>query len=338
MAEAATSSARRKSWRPLLWGLAAFLIVPQLPFFELMVPIGQTLVLLVPAVAVCALLGWKAGGRAALAVILLALATWVLIHPAGSAGTPYDPMARGWAVVLAASFGLVSVLWSAPTAFFARALSAVGVATGVGFVVALSAPSGIARFQHAAGEELTRRVSATISRVEQSMATPEWRQLAAKVPAFDTWNDDSEAVMRAIPDRTASLLPALLALESLAALALGWGIYERLSQIQIGPTLGPLMEFRFNDQLVWGVAVGATLCLLPAFVEGRTAGLNLLLFFGSLYLIRGLGVLAWIARGRYAVIVILSLIPQVCIMLGVLALALGLGDTWLDLRRRPRPG
>ena len=142
--------------------------------------------------------------------------------------------------------------------------------------------------------------------------------------------------MRSIPDHTASLLPALLALESLAALALGWGIFQRLSPVKIGPRLSPLTEFRFNDQLVWGVAVGATLCLLPAFAEGRSAGLNLLVFFGVLYLIRGLGVLAWIARGRYAVIVILSLIPQVCIMLGVLALALGLGDTWLDLRRRAR--
>jgi hypothetical protein len=142
--------------------------------------------------------------------------------------------------------------------------------------------------------------------------------------------------MRSIPDRTAGLLPALLALESLAALALGWGIFQRFSPVKIGPPLSPLTEFRFNDQLVWGVAVGATLCLLPAFAEGRTAGLNLLVFFGVLYLIRGLGVLAWIARGRYAVIVILSLIPQVCIMLGVLALALGLGDTWLDLRRRAK--
>jgi hypothetical protein len=33
---------------------------------------------------------------------------------------------------------------------------------------------------------------------------------------------------------------------------------------------------------------------------------------------------------------ILSLIPPFGVMLGVLALALGLGDTWLDLRRRAR--
>jgi Predicted membrane protein (DUF2232) len=335
MAAAATTPVRKQSWWPLLWGLAAFLLLPQLPFFEVMIPIGQPLLLLVPVIAACSVVGWKLGGRAALAVIWLAVSVWILLQPAGSPGTPYDQMARGWAVLLAASFGLVS-LWSATSPFFVRALAAVGLATGVGFLIALSSPSGIARFQHAAGEEFTRRVSSTVEKIQQSMDTPEWKQLAAKVPSLDTWNDESEAAMRSIPDHTASLLPALLALESLAALALGWGIFQRLSPVKIGPQLSPLTEFRFNDQLVWGVAVGATLCLLPAFAEGRNAGLNLLVFFGVLYLIRGLGVLAWIARGRYAVIVILSLIPQVCIMLGVLALALGLGDTWLDLRRRAR--
>jgi hypothetical protein len=132
------------------------------------------------------------------------------------------------------------------------------------------------------------------------------------------------------------LLPALLALESLAALALGWGIYQRLSSVKIGPPLSPLTEFRFNDQLVWAVAVGATLVLLPTFADGRNAGFNLLTFFGVLYLLRGLGVLAWITKGRYLVLGILSLIPPFGVMLGVLALALGLGDTWLDLRRRAR--
>jgi len=333
-AVAATTPEPKQSWRPLLWGLAGFLILPQLPFFELMVPIDQTLLLLIPVVTVCSIVGWKLGGRAALALIWLALEGWMLLQPAGVAGTPYDQMARGWAILLAASFGLVS-LWSVATPFFVRGLAAVGISTAVGFLIALAAPSGIARFQHAAGEEFTRRVTSTIERIHQSMDTPEWKQLAEKMPGLDSWNDDSESVMRAIPDRAASLLPALLAIESLAALALAWGLYQRLTPVKIGPQLSPLTEFRFNDQLIWGAAVGATLCL-PAFADGRTVGLNLLVFFGTLYLIRGLGVLAWIARGRYAVIIVLSLIPQVCIMLGVLALGLGLGDTWLDIRRRAR--
>src|SRR5881398_253956 len=53
MAEAATSQTQKKSWRPLLWGLAGFLIVPQIPIFQLTVPVSETLLLLIPAVAVC---------------------------------------------------------------------------------------------------------------------------------------------------------------------------------------------------------------------------------------------------------------------------------------------
>jgi hypothetical protein len=333
MAEAATTATKTQSWRPLLWGLAAFLLVPSLPFFEALIPIQQTLLLLVPVVAACSIVGWKLGGRAALAVIWIALSVWMLLQPAGAPGTQYDPMARGWAILLAASFGLVS-LWSTTMPFFSRALVAVSLAIAVGFLIALSWPSGIARFQHAAGEEMTRRISATIEKLQEGMNTPEWREVSARMPALDTWNDDSETMMRAMPARAASLLPALLALESLAALALGWGLYRRLSRVQIGPALSPLTEFRFNDQLVWGLAVGATLCL-PAFEEGKNAGYNLLLFFGALYLIRGTGILAWMARGRYALVVVLSFIPQVFI---IVTLALGLGDTWLDLRKRAKAG
>jgi hypothetical protein len=335
MTAAATTPIRKQSWWPLLWGLAAFLLIPVAPPLNVLAPIDQTLVLLVPAVAACAIVGWKAGGRAALAIVWLVFAAWVLLQPAGSPGTPYDQMARGWAILLAASFGLVS-LWSSTIPFFVRALTAVGIAMAVGFMIALSSPSGIARFQHAASSELTKRVSTTTERIETGRDTPQWRDLARKAPSLDPMYDDGEAMMRAIPDRAAGLLPALLALESLAALALGWGIYQRLSSVKIGPPLSPLTEFRFSDQLVWGVAVGATLCLLPTFADGRTAGFNLLTFFGVLYLLRGVGVLAWIAQGRYLILGILSLFPPFGMMLGVMALALGLGDTWLDLRRRAR--
>jgi hypothetical protein len=104
--------------------------------------------------------------------------------------------------------------------------------------------------------------------------------------------------------------------------------------VQIGPRLSPLTEFTFNDHLIWGLAVGVTLCL-PAFESGRNAGYNLLLFFGALYLIRGIGVLAWMSHGRYVYIVILSILPQIFL---IVTLALGLGDTWLDLRKRAKPG
>jgi hypothetical protein len=333
MADAATTVAKSRSWRPLVWGLAAFLILPLVPIFEALVPIQQTLLLLIPVVAVCAVVGWKLGGRLALTLVWVALAIWMVLQRVGPSGTQYDQMARGWAVLLAASFGLVS-LWNTAMPFFSRALFSVGFAVGIGFLLALSSPSGIARFQHAGGDEVTRRVGAAIQEVERSRSTPEWKQLAARFPMFDELNDEGESMMRQMPDFSTAMLPALLALESLAALGLGWAVYQRLAPGRIGPPLGPLSEFRFNDQLVWGLAVGATLSLLPAFQEAKNAGYNLLLFFGALYLIRGIGVLVWMSRGRYIYIFILGLIPQVFL---IVTLALGLGDTWLDIRRRVRP-
>jgi Predicted membrane protein (DUF2232) len=333
MADAATTVAKNRSWRPLLWGLAAFLLLPLLPVTEAVMPIQQTLLLLIPIVAVCSIVDWKLGGRLALSLIWIALAVWMVLQPVGPSGTQYDQMARGWAVLLAASFGLIS-LWSTAMPFFSRALFAIGFSVAIAFLLALSSASGMARFQHAGSEEITRRVSATIQKTEEGRASPQWKEFAARMPAFDELNDDSEAMMRQLPDFSSAILPALLALESLAALGLGWAVYQRLAPGRIGPRLGPLSEFRFNDQLVWGLAVGATLSILPAFQEAKNAGYNLLVFFGALYLIRGIGVLAWMARGRYIYIIILGLVPQVFV---IVTLALGLGDTWLDIRRRIRP-
>ena len=129
------------------------------------------------------------------------------------------------------------------------------------------------------------------------------------------------------------LLPStpLLALQTLAALALGWAIFQRLSRVRVGPPLGALRGFRFNDQLVWGLAVGLTILLLPAFAEAQAIGLNLVVFFAMLYFVRGLGVLAWVSKGGLFVIlaVVLALFPPVLS-------AVGLSDTWLDWRSRAK--
>jgi hypothetical protein len=335
MADAATSDNKSQSWRPLLWGLAAFLLLPFVPLADVIFPVQQTLLLFVPALAVCSIIGWRSGSRAALALIWLGLAVWMLLQPAGPPGTAYDQMARAWAIVLAASFGLLSLLSSA-TPFFVRALASVAVTLAVAFTIALSSPSGIARFQHAGGEEFMRRTAVTLGRFQEKWDTEQWKNLTARAPLLQAADDWTVDIERELPKHTIPLIPALLALESLAALGLAWGVYHRLSQVRIGPALGPLTEFRFNDQLIWALAVGLTLSLLPAFSDGRNAGFNLLLFFGALYAVRGLGVLAWISKGRYVFIIVLSLIPQGVLLLGVLALALGLGDTWLDLRRRAR--
>lgn len=335
MTEPVTTERKQGSWRQLALALAAFLLLPLIPIVRSIVPIEQTLMLVVPVVAICALVGWKLGGRAALAAIWIALAAWMLLQSAGPAGSPYDKMARGWVLLLAASFGVVT-LWSVATPFFVRAMAAIGLAAAVGFSIALASPGGIDRVKHAAGDELTRRSGESIDALNQLSGSPTWLEWSSKSPSLDEVAERSEAQLRAVPEYAASLLPALLALESLAALAIAWALYHRLSPVRVGPPLGPLKEFRFNDQLVWGLAVGATLCLLPSFVEGKVAGLNLLLFFGALYLTRGLGVMAWMSRGRVLLIVVVLMAVLAPPILGALAIGLGLGDTWLDWRRKVR--
>src|SRR5439155_3566679 len=146
-----------------------------------------------------------------------------------------------------------------------------------------------------------------------------------------------------------AVFPALLALQSLAALAIGWATYHRLGRARLGAPLGQLKEFRFNDQLVWGLIVGLTIVLLPTLAAMRGIGSNLLVFFAALYAVRGLGVLTWfMAPGALAITLgvgfvmllwpVLNVIAVLAfMMLGVTAVALGLGDTWADWRNRARP-
>jgi len=195
MAEATTKAEKKRSWWPLFWGLVCLLIGPYLPLLVSVFPIQQTLLLLVPAVAACSVIGWRLGGRAALAVIWIAFSVWMLLQPAGQPGTQYDQMARGWAVLLAASFGLVS-LWGTATPFFSRALASVGIAIAIAFVIALAAPSGIARFQHAAGDELTRRTSNMVETIQASLDDPQSRSMLDKMPGVAEVDERAIDMMR----------------------------------------------------------------------------------------------------------------------------------------------
>ena len=141
-------------------------------------------------------------------------------------------------------------------------------------------------------------------------------------------------------------MPGLLGLESLAALARAWAAWHRLSRTRVGAPLGALSAFRFSDHLVWGVVVGAAL-VLPVLPQPlRLAGAGCLLFFGTLHVLRGVGVLVWwLPERRAAVLPLLlvaglSLFSPGAVLASVTAalLLLGLGDTWRDLRRVPVRG
>jgi hypothetical protein len=156
--------------------------------------------------------------------------------------------------------------------------------------------------------------------------------------ALRRWNEQNAETLRLLARVMPRLLPATLALESLLALALAWSLYHRLNRARVGPPLARLRDFRFSDELVWGVVVGLVLALVPTLAPLRGAGYNLLAFFGALYALRGLGVLSWFfAPGRAAAAVLIVLGSVFLPVSLPLALGLGLGDTWLDLRSRARP-
>lgn len=175
--------------------------------------------------------------------------------------------------------------------------------------------------------------------IRSQTETPRWQEIEKKDPDAAQWwremIDDTERLLRQMAPYGVSYFPAILALESLAALGLAWSLHHRLSKTRIGPAISQLREFRFEDQLVWGLVLGLTFVLIPRLVAWKVVGLNLVLFFGVLYALRGLGVMAWflIAPGQWSGVALIALFA----LLWPLPLSIGLVDTWFDWRRRVRP-
>lgn len=345
--------ARERGWGRMVLALVVCLAVAAAPFWpsaaglaaalvRALVPIEQTLLLVVPAVAACALVGWLSGGRLLTAVAWCLVSVWVVGQPLPAESPAYAAVARGWALVLAGAFGVVSL--AAPgLRLFVRALGALAVACFVAVGSAVVTGRDVSRLGGVMRAELTRRTDASLDDWrEHATSAVAWKTVTARAPELASRADASADRLGALPDVTAPLVPALLGLESLAALGVAWGLYHRLSRVRIGPPLGPLASFRFNDQLVWGLVAGLTIVVLPSLAPLRAVGFNLLVFFGALYALRGLGILRWLASERVTVAVgvgVALLLPVVGIALlaatlsGV-ALAVGLGDTWGDWRSR----
>ena len=328
------SAPRELGWRGPILALLALTILPITPL-RVVTPIEQSIMLLVPALAACALVAWWSGGRAGLALVWVALAAWTLSRPVGGDSAHFDVLARGWSLLVAACFGLVCCLGRART-FFVRALTAVTISLAI--ALAVVAATRTADVRDVVLTELTGRSREATTAFQAALSTnPRWSDLTARDPAAADAATTILDLIEAGAIRGAQVFPALLGLESLVILALAWALFHRLSRVRIGAPLAPLREFRFNDQLVWGVLLAITILLLPTLAMVRAAGWNLLLFFGGLYAVRGFGVLAWfLAPGRFAlplIVLLLFMFPP----LGALAFGLGLGDTWLDWRNRARP-
>jgi hypothetical protein len=320
-----------------------------IPQIRAIVPIEQTMILFVPALAACALVGWWAGGRPFLALAWVAIAVLMMTARKATGPDAFDNLSRGWSLLLAGSFGLVC-LFSLRRPLFTRALIALGLTLSLALVMSLLGPVTMSQASKTVGEEFGRRNRESIGLVNTWIQTnpKEWKQFSAAMPQLDSMPARLAESLTATSNAGKVVFPALLALESLAALALAWATYHRFSRARLGAPIRPLREFRFNDQLVWGLIVGLTIMLLPTLTALSGVGKNLLVFFGALYALRGLGVLSWFMKpGSLGVTVgvglVLLLAPFINIfvalgfmLLGGMALALGLGDTWADWRSRAR--
>lgn len=129
--------------------------------------------------------------------------------------------------------------------------------------------------------------------------------------------------------------PALLALATLSSLAVGWYVVARFAGVVTA--LPPLRNFRFEDGVVWVLLVSLALVALP--VGGQAVdrlGGNAALFLGALYILRGAGVLMWFAAATLGTGWMAWLWGLVALLLypvaAGLALILGVGDSWFDLR------
>ncbi len=228
--------------------------------------------------------------------------------------TPMWSLERGWALLLGGYFVGSAVLW--PTRpFLVRALAATAATAGTAaLLIGVGGGWGALDGMMAAHY---REVAEGVGRSWPGglVKASEVVELSARLPA--------------------RLFPAFVAVGSMAALAVAWWGYRRLTKR--GDPLSRLTEFRFPDALVWLLIAGVALLVLPQAEWGTRLGSNLVFFMGALYALRGFAVLAALVLGmvgpQLPVLLVLGVVGVFLYPIVVAGtLLLGVTDTWLDLR------
>jgi hypothetical protein len=112
---------RERGWVKVALATIAFLVIPITPLLRVLLPLERTALLIAPALAAMTIAGWLAGGRAALAVMWVAVATWSVVQLSG-AGL-FALLQGGWTLLVAATFAVLLIARRDPALpFFPRAL------------------------------------------------------------------------------------------------------------------------------------------------------------------------------------------------------------------------
>jgi hypothetical protein len=295
------------------WGTIAGLAVIAAAFsvvssaLLIFVPLGMLLVALPPRQPVLAVLG--------LAIVVAAFA--------GEAYGPLWYFERGWVLVLGGWFVLATVLFPRRRFVF-RGLIAVAAATVATVLVLLPRGGALRELDFALAER---------GRVSVAELAAVWTTGIGLTGVAGRVGE----LAYALADLRATFYPALLALASLAALAISWWAFRRLAAGEPAP-LRPLRDFGFPNVLVWLAAAAVVLVVAGLGPVWTRIGYNVLLFMGTLFALRGAGVALalfgspGLVGAVAAGLLILLLTPLVLAS----AVLVGLSDTWLDLRSRRR--
>lgn len=299
------------------WALAR--VAALLLAVALLSPVSPVLLVAVPLAVL--LLAFRSG-RLSSALLAAGLA-WLAFAPPGGSTTPLWYGERAWALITAAAFVVVTLLWSRAQLAL-RAIIAVASGFAAFGLFGLFRPGALAKLDWWMASELR-----WTSRVIASWLT----------------GADADSLLGSISTRLGemvelqvSLYPSLLALATVAALSVAWFVTVRLAGTE--GAVGPLREFGFSDHFIWVAIGGLLLFLLPIGQLAARIGQNALAFMGGLYVLRGVAVLAWIVpaaalsswSGLFLAMAALLFYP---IVIGF-ALVLGVSDTWLHLRNRFR--
>ena len=277
-----------------------------------------------PGVVIGVPLALLLAARGLRSVVSMAVAGLVILIVAGGRGGLEPGLwyaERAWGVLLGGWFLALTLRWPA----WRLTSRALGAAAG-----AAAACAGF----FAARIGSWSRLDGAVSRSMQAdvEVTVDWLN---GVGGGEALSPELITIAQDIAAAQVSVFPALLGVESLAALGVAWWARARLLGDR-DPGLAPLRDFRFNDHLVWVLVAGLVLLLVqPGSVLARV-GSNVLVLMGALYALRGAAVFVFISGGvslfgSLVFVALLVLVPPV--VLGMAAL-IGVGDTWLDLRAR----
>jgi hypothetical protein len=252
------------------------------------------------------------------------VAALVILMAAGGRGGLEDVLwyaERGWAVLLGGlfvAFTLALPKWPLTSRALAATSAAAALAGGV----------------LAARGDAWTGIDAAVARIAQSEVDVTVQTLTA-LGGSGAVTPEMLEVMRNLASARVAVFPALLCLESVAAIGVAWWARARLLG-ERDRGLSPLRDFRFNDHLVWALLLGLLLVVLQSTLATGRVGSNVLVFMGALYALRGAAVFLFVSGGisvlgMVMLGLLLVLVPPVT--LGTAAL-IGIGDTWLDLRSR----